>query len=979
MVITITPAPTVNAGIDQTICVNNLNVNLNGLVTGPTSTGIWSTSGTGIFIPSNTTLNAVYQASTQDSTNGTVTLTLTSTNNGNCVAVFDDMTITILPAGGANAGSDQTVCANNANVSLNGTITGNASGGFWSSSGSGVFLPNINSLTATYIPSSVDLLLGTVTITLNANSCNLATDDLIVTITPAPVVNAGNDTTICVSNLNIPLNGAVSGASSTGSWATNGSGTFSPNNTTLNATYIASAADSANQGVSLYLTATGIGNCLSVTDTININLFPTGVANAGADQTVCANNATITLNGSITGGATSGQWTTSGTGTFSPSDTVLNATYIPSSVDTAAGTVTLILTATNSCSLAADFMVVTINPAPVVNAGPDVIVCGTNPLFSLNGSVTGSTTTGQWTTSGTGTFSNSTSMTSTYTASAADISSGGVTIYLTSTANGLCNPVVDSLIISITTGISVNAGPDQSVCVTSTQAQLMGAVFNGTTTGQWTTSGTGTFFPNDSLMTAIYQFSAADILAGTITLVLTSTNNGGCAVETDTMVITFGNSAFAYAGIDDTICANNLNVSLSGVVSGGSSSGIWTTSGSGIFTPSDTNLVTSYVPSAGDSLLGSVDLYLTTTNNDGGCLSGVDTMTIIIDYVPIVNAGSNQTICNTTDSVLLTGSIQNAIGGVWTTNGTGTFLPNNTTLNPVYLMSPTDITNGTVLLILTSSGSGACNNVSDTLTITVSNPLIVDFSMVGQCVDQQINFFDSTIVLSGGIASWNWNFGDGAFAFIQNPTHTYTNVGNYTVTLFVTTTSGCVDSLSKSITINALPIANFDFGVPPFLIDDIINMNDQSSGGVTWNWSFGDGIGTSSTQNPTYTYTSPGTYIITQTVTSAAGCIDSISREIIIDENILTIYPPQLPTAFTPNGDDNNDILYVRGGPFSYLSFRVFNEWFEVIFSSGDESEGWDGTHKGENVPVGVYVYAIKAETTDGKTYEKSGKIALIR
>lgn len=979
MLLTITPEPVVNAGVDQTICVNNLSVNLSGSVSGPTSTGVWTTSGTGVFVPSNTNLNAVYQASAQDSIAGTVTLTLTSTNNGNCNAVFDDMVITILPAGGANAGADQSVCANNANVSLTGIITGNASGGVWSTSGTGAFSPNNTNLNATYLPSAADIASGSVTITLTANSCNNATDDMIITITPSPVVNAGNDTTVCVSNLNVPLNGSVSGASNTGSWSTSGTGTFTPNNTTLNATYNASAADSVNQGVVLYLTATNIGNCAPVTDTVVINLFPTGTANAGADQTVCANNATITLNGSITGGATSGQWTTSGSGTFVPSDTVLNATYIPSSADTAAGSVNLVLNATNSCSPAADFMVLTITPAPIVEAGLDQVVCGTNATFSLNGSVSGSTTTGTWTTSGTGTFSNNTIMNPTYTASAADISNGGVTIYLTSTNNGLCNPVMDSLLISITTGIGVNAGPDQSVCLTSTQLQLMGAVFNGSTTGQWTTTGTGTFFPHDSVMTPIYQITSADTTAGTIMFILTSTNNGNCAAASDTMIVTFGSAAYANAGVDQTICADNLNVPLTGVVSGGSSTGIWTTNGTGAFNPSDTVLTAFYMASAADSAAGSVDIYLTTTNNDGGCSSGNDTITINFDYVPIADAGTNQTICTTVDSVYLNGNVQYATGGTWTTSGTGTFVPNNTDLNAVYVMSAVDITNGSVQIILTTISGTTCSDRADTMTITVNNPLTVDFSFSGQCVEQPINFYDSTLVASGSILSWEWNFGDGGFGFVQNPTHTYLSAGNYTITLVVTTTTGCKDSISQSITINPLPIANFSFGLPPFYAGVDVNMNDQSSGASSWNWDFGDDLGTSNIQNPVYNYTVPGVYVITQYVTSAAGCVDSTSKEIKIEEDNIIIYPPNFPTAFTPNGDGNNDVFFVRGGPFVYVNFRIYNEWGEMIFSSNDAQDGWDGTHNGEEVPIGTYVYTIKAETIDGVKYDKSGKIALIR
>src|SRR6185436_20410621 len=135
MTTTITPAPTANAGTDQTVCANNANVSLSGSVV-VASGGAWTTSGTGTFSPNNTDLNATYIPSAADKAAGTRTLTLTTTCNGNCVAVNDAMVVTITTAPTVNAGSDQIVCANNANVTLSGSVT-IASGGSWASSGSG--------------------------------------------------------------------------------------------------------------------------------------------------------------------------------------------------------------------------------------------------------------------------------------------------------------------------------------------------------------------------------------------------------------------------------------------------------------------------------------------------------------------------------------------------------------------------------------------------------------------------------------------------------------------------------------------------------------------------------------------------------------------------------------------------------------------------------------------------------------------------
>src|SRR6185436_16050782 len=106
-------------------------------------------------------LNATYIPSAADKISGSLTLTLTSSGNGNCNAVSDAMIVTITSAPAANAGIDQTVCGNNANVSLNGAVT-IATGGSWSSSGTGTFSPNGSTLNATYVPGAADISSGSV-------------------------------------------------------------------------------------------------------------------------------------------------------------------------------------------------------------------------------------------------------------------------------------------------------------------------------------------------------------------------------------------------------------------------------------------------------------------------------------------------------------------------------------------------------------------------------------------------------------------------------------------------------------------------------------------------------------------------------------------------------------------------------------------------------------------------------------------------
>jgi gliding motility-associated-like protein len=86
-----------------------------------------------------------------------------------------------------------------------------------------------------------------------------------------------------------------------------------------------------------------------------------------------------------------------------------------------------------------------------------------------------------------------------------------------------------------------------------------------------------------------------------------------------------------------------------------------------------------------------------------------------------------------------------------------------------------------------------------------------------------------------------------------------------------------------------------------------------------------------------------------------------------------------IPTAFTPNGDGNNDELAVLGATISDFDMRIFNQWGQEIFTSNDPSKSWDGRFRGENQPVGVYVYYLKGKTGDAHEIDKQGTILLIR
>ena len=214
-----------------------------------------------------------------------------------------------------------------------------------------------------------------------------------------------------------------------------------------------------------------------------------------------------------------------------------------------------------------------------------------------------------------------------------------------------------------------------------------------------------------------------------------------------------------------------------------------------------------------------------------------------------------------------------------------------------------------------------------------------------------------TDLSTGTIDTWDWDFGDGNISTEQNPMHTYTTAGTFTVSL---TVSGSAGSNTKTITdyittTYITPTADFEGTPTSGLTPLIVNFTDMSIDSVNaWQWDFGDG-NTSTEQNPSNTYTTAGSYNVSLIV-SGPGGNDTLEKE----NYIITSVPPPI-ADFVGNPTTGEAPLLVN---FTDLSTGNTNTW-QWIFGDGNTSTEQNPTN--EYIEPGNYTVSLTT-TGDGGT-----------
>ncbi len=256
------------------------------------------------------------------------------------------------------------------------------------------------------------------------------------------------------------------------------------------------------------------------------------------------------------------------------------------------------------------------------------------------------------------------------------------------------------------------------------------------------------------------------------------------------------------------------------------------------------------------------------TSSTAGCVDTAYSNPIVIGGI-VTDFTAPASICLNDTASFINNSTPAPISSSWTFGDGGTA----TTINTSHAYNAT----GVYTVWLYNTYSTCIDSISHTITV---NPLpVADFTapVTSKCEPSlTVNFQDLS---TGGVAGWQWDFGDGNTSTLQNPTHTYTAYGAYTVTLIITSTSGCVDTVTKvdfidirraQILMTGLPVR----GCIPYTINPvpIINAVDAVT---SYQWDFGDG-GTSTLPLPTHTYTVLGTYNVRLIITTSSGCTDTL-------------------------------------------------------------------------------------------------------
>ena len=277
--------------------------------------------------------------------------------------------------------------------------------------------------------------------------------------------------------------------------------------------------------------------------------------------------------------------------------------------------------------------------------------------------------------------------------------------------------------------------------------------------------------------------------------------------------------------------------------------------------------------------------------------------------------------------------------------------------------------------VSSTNNSDNCNNA--VFKFNFKLPIVVsDFKSSG-C--NPIAFANNSLIQKA--TNFLWKFGDGKTATDRSPTHTYAKSGNYKVTLILRDQQTCnlVDSISKMVYVSPLYDGVSATANPSTIFKKLTTtLSAFPNTGYLYQWTPSEVLSNPTSAN---TVARPlDTTIFQVEITDKINKCTAIAR---VTVNVLEIICGEpdifVPNAFTPNEDNGNELLFVRGNNIETMFFAVYSRWGEKVFETTDPKKGWDGSYKGKKVDPDVFVYYLEGTCIDKEKYLIKGNVTLIK
>ena len=801
-----------------------------------------------------------YQVSWNSGGTKYVTLTVSA---GGCTSVIDTQQVVVNPFPGVTISPNASVC-----TGASTTLTASGANSYTWAPATGLNITTGATVIATPAVTTTYTVTG-----VSSNCTSPAT--VTVTVNPIPTSTFTAVSPVCAGqNSTITYTGNAT-AGATYNWGFSG-GTVTSG--TGAGPYQVNWATSGSQNVTLSVTENG---CTSTNTAHPVTVNPTPSSAFTATTPVCTGqNSTVTYSGVPSGTATY-TWVFNG-------GTVVSGTGAgPYQVNwpTAGTKVVTLSVSDNGCTSLPDSQLVTVNAYPVATFTATSPVCAfQNATITFTGTASVNATY-HWNFSG-----------------ATLISGTGVGPYQvnwpTAGTQNVTLSVTDNGCTSTLTTVPVTVNATPSAVFTTNTPICTGQTSNITYTGTGTVAGNYVWsFDGGTIVSGAGQgpYVIGWSTAGSKNVTLSVTENGCTSPVADSIVVVNQTPVAAFTVVPSPLCVGqNTTITFTGTTDNAAVYS-WNFSGA--------TIVAGTAGSAGPYQIhwltaGTQNISLSITDN--ACVSNDTIVPVMVNPVPVSNAGGPSVAFCSGDSAALGTAATNGYTYSWSP---ATGLSNPSISNPY--ADGTNNTSATIVIhyVVTTSAAG-CSS-TDAVVDSIYPLAVASFTPPsGACLGSSFGFQAGGSFLPS--ATFNWNFGTNGVppsSSTQNQTVTFSPPGLQTVSLTITQL-GCASSTStQTVDVYPIPVAAFT----PDTIFGCQNLqvcffnNSLSNNPSTYQWSFGDGQN-SSLQNPCNIYATPGVYTVELKIQSADGCMSNITMAnlITISANPTAAFEPVNATIQLP-------------------------------------------------------------------------------